>query len=159
MASQREFSHRSWVFFAPCSEMWVRQLSHFCHHQWCEEPCSSSCMSRFTDSAVIPAVANRSKNTGSLISFALQTPLLTVPDGSGAQQGRERDPENQVLLLPLPVLRQVAAGLSATGGRPGGDKLSAAQLSLPELQRCPQPAGEPRLLCTHQPQPVQHGSR
>lgn len=62
-----------------------------------------------------------------------QTPLLAVPDGSGARQRREGDQENQVLLSALPALSQVAAGLPATGRRPGGEELPPAQLGLPEL--------------------------
>lgn len=144
----REFSHCVQLLqhVHRGSKMWVTQLSHFSHGQWYEEPCSWS----FID---------WSRNVSSFILFSLQTLLLTVPDSPGARQRRERDPHDQVLLSPLPVLCQVAAGLPADGGRPGGEKLSVAQLGLPELPRCPQPAGEPRLLCRHQPQPVQQGSR
>lgn len=148
--------------------MWVTQLSLFCRRQWREEPCSSSCRGRRPAGAAVAspklfAVDRWSKKRLSLTFpvFPLfsQTPLLAVPDGSGARQRREGDQENQVLLSALPALPQVAAGLPATGRRPGGEELPPAQLGLPELPRRPQPAGEPRLLRGHQPLPVQHGTR
>lgn len=147
-----------------------RMLSRFCRRQCREEPCGSSCGGRRPAGAAVAstklfAVDRRTKKHLSLTFCGFppplfsQTPLLAVPDGSGARQRREGDQDNQVLLPALPALSQVAAGLPAAGRRPGGEELPPAQLGLPELPRRPQPAGEPRLLRGHHPLPVQHGTR